>query len=168
MNTKTLETPPAGLYGTLATESQVNAYVDAARTRGTNTITRDDEAGTVEVRSKKGTLMFSAIRKGEPGEPWILMKNPTFYPKPQVFGSRVVVVKKHPETREQFAIVNNRQAVPFDICRLAAGRDKWLREIIFQCVECKQPVKAGESECQLCPACYEKAGEENERLDRGE
>lgn len=154
---------PAGLYGRLADELTVNRYVENAKAKA-RTIERDDEAGTIRV-TKGETLTFSAIRKGDPGQPWILMLNPTFYPKPQIFRNHSVTVHHHPETREQFAVIDGRQVVPFDICRIAAGSDRWMREIVFHCIDCKGDVKAGESECQLCPSCYEKAEQENAELN---
>jgi hypothetical protein len=157
---------PAGLYGRLGNESSVRDYETALRKRETNTVSRDDDAGTLVAHSKKGTLILKAIRKGPIGQPWLIMFNPIFYPKPQVFRQGVVTVRKHPETKEQFAVFEGtNSAVPFDICKLAAGRDKWMREIVFSCVDCAKPVKAGESECQLCPVCLEKVEKENAELN---
>lgn len=157
------DTIPAGLYGRLATEGELAGYENKVRAKLTNTVTRDDDAGTLEAHSRKGTLMFRAIRKGAPGQPWILMLNPAFYPKPQVFPEGCVTVRRHPETREQYAVdYETNRSVPLEICRMAAGPDRWLRNVVFACVECKRDVRAGDTECAgLCPACYENAENEN-------
>lgn len=55
--------------------------------------------------------------------------------------------------------------VPASLLGLAAGRDVWMKQIPVACLTCGQKFPAGQLECELCPACFEAAGIENERLD---
>ena len=68
------------------------------------------------------------------------------------------------KTGEHFANVDG-FFIPRDIAGLAAGRDEWMRKILFRCEECRTRVPVGEMECGLCQTCYDRAGEENARLD---
>lgn len=54
-----------------------------------------------------------------------------------------------------------RYFVPVEMLSLAAGKDAWMRDIKFKCSDCGEKHAAKEMECQLCPACYEKAEQEN-------
>lgn len=67
-------------------------------------------------------------------------------------------------TGQKFARLAN-YAVSLDICGLSAGRDAWMRDILFRCTECKTRTTAGTLECGLCETCYDKAGEENAIAD---
>lgn len=58
--------------------------------------------------------------------------------------------------------------VPTEMLGLAAGKDAWMRAILVKCTVCRTPAKAGDMECEMCPDCYDAAGEENARLDAGE
>lgn len=64
-------------------------------------------------------------------------------------------------------IDGGRQFVPVELLPLTAGRDAWCREIAVRCLDCRKPTPAGEMECELCPTCYDKAGEENAEQDGG-
>lgn len=66
--------------------------------------------------------------------------------------------------RGRFADVGG-YAVPVEMLSLAAGPDAWLRRVRVKCLVCGQHYQAGALECELCPSCYERAGEENEILD---
>ncbi len=66
------------------------------------------------------------------------------------------------------AVIDNAYNVPIEMLPLTAGKDVWMREIKVSCEDCKTPTRAGDMECNMCPACYEQAGEENARQDRGE
>jgi len=58
--------------------------------------------------------------------------------------------------------------VPLGMLSLAAGKDEWMRAIEFKCSCCERRMPARLMEAETCQACFEKAGDENERLDRGE
>lgn len=55
--------------------------------------------------------------------------------------------------------------VPVELLALSAGKDAWMRDVRFKCSDCGKAHVAREMECELCPACYEKAGQENAELD---
>jgi hypothetical protein len=65
---------------------------------------------------------------------------------------------------EHFADVDG-YFIPREIARLGAGRGEWMRGILFRCDECRHRGPVGEMECGLCQMCYDRAGEENARLD---
>lgn len=44
---------------------------------------------------------------------------------------------------------------PMQLCSLAAGKDAWMREILFRCPECKERKKAGEFSEVVCNDCFE-------------
>lgn len=166
MKTNTTLPAPGSLTGRLASDAQIPALVRASG----GTATRDDEAGTVIVTLPKGTELFRAIRKGGPGQPWIVIYNRDCYcPDEAGHVHRVsVCVGADGSSYNRAAIIDPqgvRQIVPVDLLPLAAGRDAWMREIRVKCVDCRKTVRAGDMECQLCPACYEKAEQENAEAD---
>lgn len=55
--------------------------------------------------------------------------------------------------------------IPVEMLSLAAGKDAWMRNIEFKCRDCRATFPAHQMECELCPACYDKAGQEIEALD---
>ncbi len=71
---------PVGLYGRLGPASVVNEKAREALQAGA-LVKQDDLAGTVEA-TLQGETLFKAIRKGPKGQPWLVMYNPKFYPKP--------------------------------------------------------------------------------------
>lgn len=58
--------------------------------------------------------------------------------------------------------------VPLEMLGLAAGKDAWMRRIMVRCADCGKRVPAGEMECRMCEECYDRAGEENAKLDAGD
>ena len=57
--------------------------------------------------------------------------------------------------------MTNLAIIPIEICAIAAGKDKWIRDIVFICPDCGQEVKACDSESgNICSDCYEKAAKE--------
>lgn len=165
MNANTLPAPRA-LTGRLASDDQIPALVAASG----GTANRDDEAGTVIVTLPKGTELFRAIRKGGPGEPWIVIYNRDCYcPDNDGQVHRIAIcVGANGSAYNRAAVIDPqgaRRIVPVDLLPLAAGSDAWMREIRVKCVDCRKPVRAGDMECQLCPTCYEKAEQENEAQD---
>lgn len=55
--------------------------------------------------------------------------------------------------------------LPAELLGLAAGKDAWMRRIMVRCSDCGKRVPAGEMECRMCDECYNRAGEENAKLD---
>lgn len=79
----------------------------------------------------------------------------------------VTIVRK-PLARDRAAKIvfpNSVQYVPVDLLGLCVGKDAWMRDILVRCRQCPTVVKASALECDMCPDCYEKAGEENAALD---
>lgn len=93
--------------------------------------------------------------------------DPAATPFIQTFGKRqVLIVKKADGARAAKILDRGRISyVPVEILNIVVGKDKWMRNILVRCAECKVRVKAGEMECEMCVSCYEKAGEENAKLD---
>lgn len=61
------------------------------------------------------------------------------------------------------ATQDNIAIVPIEICAIAAGKDAWMKDILFACPDCGKPTKARDSEARcICPECYEKAAAEFE------
>lgn len=66
-------------------------------------------------------------------------------------------------------VLAGRMPVPLDIAKLAAGPDAWMRQIPVECRECRCEFKLCDSDShEYCQGCFDKAGEENARLDAGE
>lgn len=81
-------------------------------------------------------------------------------PIQELNGRRVQVITT--TKGNKFAVIDNNahHAYPLDLCAMAAGKDAWLRDVLFTC-ECGEKIKAEEMEGHyLCQACYEKLGEE--------
>ena len=56
--------------------------------------------------------------------------------------------------------------IPRGIAQLAVGKDAYLRDSIVPCEICSKAYRLGDSDSpELCPACYDVAGEENARQD---
>jgi hypothetical protein len=55
-------------------------------------------------------------------------------------------------------------AVPYDIARLAAGRDAWMRDLLGRC-DCGKDFPMHESDVPFCAACQNEAELENEKLN---
>ncbi len=97
-----------------------------------------------------------------------------FAPLPvQTINGHEIIICKNRATNVRYARMikhSNRNIirVPLDILGLAAGKDAWMRDVQFKCYDCRTPVAAKDAECQMCPACFEKAGEENAALDAGQ
>lgn len=93
--------------------------------------------------------------------------------QPQIFGETEVRIIKNSTTGQRAAEITPfgraalRYFVPVEMLGLAAGKDAWMREIKFKCEDCGEKHAAKDMECNLCPSCYDKAGEENERSDSG-
>lgn len=90
--------------------------------------------------------------------------------KNQTINGFTVSIMVHKSTGQRYADIQKagqRFDVPIEMLSLAAGKDAWMKEILVKCAECRTAVKAGEMECSMCPACYDKAGAENEALDNG-
>ena len=52
--------------------------------------------------------------------------------------------------------------IPLDLCRLGAGRDAGLRDIVVPCLDCKTEFRLGDGDsAEYCQDCYDKAGDEN-------
>ena len=60
--------------------SDVKAQAKTAQDTGARVVW-DMECGRCEVFADDGSTMFKALRKGEAGEPWLVMYNPAFYPR---------------------------------------------------------------------------------------
>lgn len=91
----------------------------------------------------------------------------TSIPFVQTFGDRKVLIVKNAHGERAAKIVENGQAyyVPVEILNIVTGKDAWMKDILVRCADCKVRVKARDMECEMCSSCYEKAGEENARLD---
>lgn len=88
----------------------------------------------------------------------------------QILGQRTVTIVRSKRDGVRLADVREpgRESylVPVELLPLAHGKDLWMRKILVLCAGCRKPVEAGEMESgELCPACFEAAGEENARLD---
>lgn len=55
--------------------------------------------------------------------------------------------------------------VPVSLLGLGSGEDAWMRDVELPCLVCGLKFKAGEMENEFCPACFNRACEENEALD---
>jgi hypothetical protein len=55
--------------------------------------------------------------------------------------------------------------IPLELLALSAGQDAWMRGIQFKCAGCGAVLAASEMEGEYCPACNEKALQENAVLD---
>lgn len=92
-------------------------------------------------------------------------------PAPQMFGNRQVRIVKSKSTGQRAAEITPfgraalRFYVPVEMLSLAAGKDEWMKDIQFKCADCGVKHPAREMECEMCPTCFEKAGEENAALD---
>jgi hypothetical protein len=103
-------------------------------------------------------------------------ETPTISTANQKFPGFTVTIKvatKGPTAGTRYALIlpdsgSNSHVVPVELLSLTAGRDAWMKNILVRCSVCRVPTKAGEMECNMCEGCYEEAGEENARLDRGE
>ncbi len=160
------------LFGRLGSLVMVESKAGEATAAGYS-VKWNESAQTCEAKTAEGETVFSALCKG--GDSWLVMYSPRFYtledtpqrlakPAQWVAGHLVrVIVKKGEESRHgnRHALIDGVQRVPVDILRIAAGRDAWMRQIQGRCLECKAYVAVGETECELCPICYEKAEEEN-------
>ena len=71
---------PRGLYGRLGTKADLDARVNEARDAGL-TVTIDKDAGFADCELE-GETIFRAVEKGKGGA-WIIMYNPSYYPKPE-------------------------------------------------------------------------------------
>lgn len=54
--------------------------------------------------------------------------------------------------------------LPYDIARLAAGKDAWMRGLLGKC-DCGANYPMHESDVPFCAKCQSEAEEENARLD---
>lgn len=87
-------------------------------------------------------------------------------PSPQIINKCYVRIMKRPNG-DRFAQIDPgghislRYHVPVQLLSLAAGKDAWMRDIEFRCADCREKHPASKMECELCPACYEKAEAEN-------
>jgi hypothetical protein len=58
------------------------------------------------------------------------------------------------------------QVIPLDLVpHLVDRKDQWMKKVLVRCGDCKVRIPAGTLECDMCPTCYEKAGEENAEQD---
>jgi len=55
-------------------------------------------------------------------------------------------------------------AVPYDIARVAAGKDAWMRDLLGRC-DCGKDFPMHESDVPFCAACQNEAEAENEKLN---
>lgn len=171
MKSPSLTHPAPGTYGRLGTEADLDRQSSDVRQHG-GKIDRDDESGTVTATMADGTHAFRAIRKGNPGQPWIVAYNPAVYPKadagcvrpvraPQsVAGHSVRIlcrVGANPKSPgERCAEIDGTRRVPVDILRLAAGPDAWMGDITVRCLDCGKRVSARELEsAEVCGPCYD-------------
>lgn len=87
----------------------------------------------------------------------------------QKFGDKVVtIVKKGPHGPRAAKItcpVNGIYFVPIEILSMCVGKDAWMKDILVRCGDCRTVVKAADLDCDMCPDCYEKAGQENAEMD---
>jgi hypothetical protein len=67
------------LFGRIGTTAIVNEKVKEAVRVGA-IVKRDTYAGTVEV-TFNDEIMFKALRKGTPGQPWLVMYSSKYYPR---------------------------------------------------------------------------------------
>lgn len=75
-----------------------------------------------------------------------------------------VAIFKSKSTGMFFAKVDS-AAVPMEICGLAAGRDAWMRKILFRCSCCKVRMPVGDMECNMCADCATVSDAEISALD---
>jgi hypothetical protein len=75
-----------------------------------------------------------------------------------------VAIFKSKSTGEHFAKVDGR-AIPKEICGLAAGRDAWMRDILFRCSDCRVRMPVGQMECNMCANCQSISDAEIAELD---
>jgi hypothetical protein len=71
----------------------------------------------------------------------------------------LVNIMRSKETGQRYARVNQIGGfvrVPLELLSLAAGKDAWMREIVFACPECKQRHPAHAMEGEYCQDCYAK------------
>jgi hypothetical protein len=89
-------------------------------------------------------------------------------------GTRAALVMKNRTTGERCivnGVVRNGRipsicVIPLGLASFAAGKDAWLRTVRVKCNYCDAHPMAGELEGnEMCPDCYEKAGEENAAQD---
>ncbi len=87
----------------------------------------------------------------------------------QIIGTNSVRIVKSKSTGQRAAqIFNPRKGifyVPVELLSLAAGKDEWMRDIEYRCTNCREKHPARDMECEMCPQCFEKAGEENTESD---
>ena len=58
--------------------------------------------------------------------------------------------------------------VPVGIAGMLVGKDAWAKKVHVKCKYCDNRPMVSELEAdELCPECYEKAGEENRKMDEG-
>lgn len=87
----------------------------------------------------------------------------------QMISGHSIVVVRNKVTRLRAANIDGDVYVPIGICQLGAGEYAYLRQIVVLCEECGKPYRLADSDSEaVCQKCYDAAGEENERLDRGE
>lgn len=97
----------------------------------------------------------------------VAAKRTVFYPNVQRIGHYQVRILKNKAGQRAAEITPSsasarRFYVPVEMLSLAAGKDKWMRQIEFKCRDCRKPYPASKMECELCPDCYERAEQENE------
>lgn len=66
-------------FGRIGTASIVRERQNEIKCVG-GTVERDQYAGTVVAKVGE-EIAFKALRKGGPGQPWIVLYNPAFYPQ---------------------------------------------------------------------------------------
>lgn len=103
------------------------------------------------------------------------MNATTIQPNPtanQIFGKHVATIVKGSTGVRGVKIIGGRFGrsgfvMPLDMVPLLADKkDQWIKDVLVRCGDCREIVKAGTLDCDMCPDCYEKAGEENAAADR--
>jgi hypothetical protein len=84
-----------------------------------------------------------------------------------VHGHKVTIVhrKSQGPRGPRAAHIDNSYFVPVDLLSLTVGKDAWMKDIAVRCVDCRTIVFARDLDCDMCPDCYEKAGDENAEMD---
>lgn len=100
---------------------------------------------------------------------------PAAKPAPRVqtgpAGQLVTIIKAKHTNARAFRILPLSGAayyVPLEIAALCVGKDAWMKDLTVHCSDCKGLVHVGDLECDLCPECYDAAGEANRISDEGE
>ncbi len=176
--------PSPRLFGRLGDFLYVNKAAQDATQAG-HVVKWDDQAGTCEANTLDGQTVFRAIAKGAPCESasWIVMYSPLFYPQygntisveretrdgktylVQRYQDKTITRGKTADGLRVFTITRSngqRYGVPYDIARIAAGTDRWMRDLLGKC-DCGANYAMHESDVPFCAKCQAEA--ENARAD---